>query len=117
MQIYVNGSVEAVELYANAFSSTLGFNEKSADGTFYNSELNIGGQIIAVAEADGERITGSTMQFCLQFGEDEIDKLTRAYEFLKRGAEIFFPLGPCDFSSYMTDLVDKFGVRWCLFVG
>lgn len=117
MQIYVKGSVEAVEFYKEAFDATLGFNVKSSDGTYYHSELDVDGQIIAVAEADGERITGNTMQFCLQYGKSEEDKLMKVYEVLKKNAEIFFPLGPCDFSPCMADFIDKFGIHWCLFVG
>lgn len=40
----------------------------------------------------------------------------QAYEMLKEDSEILFPLGPCDFSPLMADFIDKFGVRWCLFV-
>lgn len=56
------------------------------------------------------------MQFCLHFGEGEENIVKKAFEVLKDDAEILFPLGPCDYSPYMTDLIDKFGVRWCLFV-
>lgn len=27
-----------------------------------------------------------------------------------------FNLGPCDFSPLFADFIDKYGVRWCLFV-
>ncbi|HEX2927532.1 MAG TPA: VOC family protein [Ruminiclostridium sp.] len=116
MQVYVKGSVEAVDFYKKAFDAGLGYNVKSPDGTFYHSELDVGGQIVAVSEAANEKSTGSTMQFCLQYGEGEEDKVKKAYEVLKEGAKILFPLGPCDFSTCMADFIDKFGVRWCLFV-
>jgi PhnB protein len=119
MQIYVKGSVEAVELYLKAFNATLGFNVKSADGTFYHSELDICGNIIAVAEANAgmdKRITGNTMQFCFHYGEGNEDMVMQAYEILKEGSEILFPLGPNDFSPLCADFIDKFGVRWCLFI-
>ena len=57
----------------------------------------------------------SLMQFCLHFGEGEEEALKKAYEVLKNNAEILFPLGPCEFSPCMADLIDKFGVWWCLF--
>ncbi len=25
------------------------------------------------------------------------------------------PLGPCPFSKLMVDIIDKYGVRWCIF--
>ena len=119
MQIYVKGSGEAVELYLKAFNATLGFNVKSSEDTFYHSELDICGHTLAVAETnDGtdKRITGNIMQFCFHYGEGNEDKVKQAYELLKDGSEILFPLGPCDFSQLCADFIDKFGVRWCLFV-
>lgn len=119
MQIYAKESGKAVELYLRAFNATLGYNIKSSQDTFYHAELDVCGHTLAVAEAfDGvdKRITGNTMQFCFHYGEGNEDSVKQAYELLKEGGEILFPLGPCEFSSLMTDLVDKFGVRWCLFV-
>lgn len=119
MQIYVKGSGQAVELYLKAFNATLGFNVKSSDDTFYHAELNICGNILAIAEANDDmdkRITGNTMQFCFHYGEGNENMVKQAYEMLKEGSEILFPLGTCDFSPLFADFIDKFGVRWCLFV-
>ncbi|NLL76750.1 MAG: VOC family protein [Clostridiales bacterium] len=119
MQAYVKGSNKAVELYVKAFNAVLGDNVKSPDGTFYHSELDVNGHILAISEAnDGmeERITGNTMQFCFHYGEGNEDKVKHAYEALKEGSKILFPLGPCDFSPLCADFIDKFGIRWCLFV-
>ncbi|MEA5143122.1 MAG: VOC family protein [Oscillibacter sp.] len=119
MQAYVKGSREAVKLYINAFNATLGYNVKSPDGTFYHSELDICGHTLAVAEAnDGmdDRITGNTMQFCLHYGKGNEDMVQQAYEILKEGSKILFPLGSCEFSPLCADFIDKFGIRWCLFV-
>ncbi|MBU5593156.1 VOC family protein [Clostridium sp. MSJ-4] len=119
MQIYVKGSGEAVELYLKAFNAILGFNVKSSEHTFYHAELDICGHILAIAEANDDMhksITGNTMQFCFHYGEGNEDMVKQAYEILKEDSEILFPLGPCDFSPLFVDFIDKFGVRWCLFV-
>lgn len=119
MQTYVKGSTEAVELYLKAFNATLGYHVKSSDGTYYHSELEIEGIILSVAESNessNKPIPGNTMQFCLHYGEGNEAKVQQAYDLLKKGAEILFPLGSCDFSPLMADFIDKFGVRWCLFV-
>ncbi len=119
MQIYTKGSREAVELYRKAFDATLGYHVIGADDTYYHAELDICGHTLAVAEANDDRekqITGNTMQFCLHYGEGNEDKVRKAYEILKEGSEILFPLGPCEFSPLMTDIIDKQGVRWCLFI-
>jgi PhnB protein len=119
MQVYVKGSRDAVELYLKAFNATLGFNVKSSEDTFYHAELDICGHTLAVAEANDsvdKRITGNTMQFCLHYGEGNEDRVKQAYDILKEGSEVLFPLGPCDFSPLCADFIDKFGVRWCLFI-
>lgn len=117
MQTYVKGSKEAVDLYLKAFPATLGFHVMSEDGTYYHSEIDISGHVLAVSEFTAEQsITGNTMQFCLHFDVGEEYIIEQAYELLKEGAVINYPLGPCDFSPLMTDITDKFGVRWCLFV-
>lgn len=120
MQAYVKGSAEAVALYQRAFGAPLVSSYLNADGSYYHSELDVQGQIFAVAEAsdalDKERITGNTMQFCFHYGEGNEAFVKKAYEVLRVDGKILFPLGPCEFSSLMADLTDKFGVRWCLFV-
>lgn len=122
MQVYVKGSDRAVPLYQRAFGAELVSSYPNDDGTYYHSELNVYGQIPAVSEGaanlyddGGGRVTGSTMQFCLHFEEGETAQLQQAYDVLKEGAKIRIPLGPCEYSTLMADLVDRFGVRWCLF--
>ena len=118
MQIYVKGSDKAVALYQKAFDAKLVASYPHADGTFMHAELNVYGQILAVSEAlkDEERITGTTMQFCLHFGEGKEALVHKAYHALKDGAKILYPLSPCAFSALMVDLIDIYGVRWCIFV-
>lgn len=119
MQVYTKGSKEAVDTYIKAFNATLGFNVKDSEDNYYHCELDICGHTLAVSEASDdmkERVTGNTMQFCLHYGEGNEDQVKQAYEILKEGSQILMPLGPCDFSTLCTDLIDKFGVRWCLFV-
>ena len=117
LQVYVKDSIQAVALYQQAFDASLGYHVKNKDGTYYHSELLVYGQILAVAQLPQEKEqTGNVMQFCLHFEKDEKDKIKKAYEVLQQGATILTPLGVCDYSDYMTDFIDKFGVRWCLFL-
>ena len=118
MQVHVKGSNEAVEFYQKAFDAELIASHLNSDGTFYHSELDVYGQILAVSEAANGEVptTGTTMQFCLQFGKGNEDVLQKAYDVLKDGADIRVPLGLCDYSPLMASLVDKFGVWWCLFI-
>jgi len=115
MQIYVKGSIEAVNFYQNAFDAKLGFNGKNPEGEYMHAELDVYGQIIAVSE-DCNKNIGDNMQFCLHFDKNEKDKVTKAYEILKDGAKrIDGLLGSCEFSPYMFSLIDKFNIYWCIF--
>lgn len=122
MQAYVTKSDEAVSLYQKAFGAALISSYPNADGTFFHAELDIQGKILAVAERNSdyaiadETITGNVMQFCMQYGEGNEDLLEKAYEVLKTDAIILMPLAPCEYSPLMADFIDKYGIRWCLFV-
>lgn len=115
MQVYVNGSVEAAKFYQKAFDAKLVCEHKNEDGSYLHAELDVYGQIVAISEVEGEKVVGDTMQFCFHFGKDKQDKVEKAYEVLKEGAKITFPLGPCFFSPCMAGLIDKFGISWCIF--
>lgn len=117
LQIYVKGSDKAFEFYKKVFDAEELCKYLNSDGTLMHSELNVYGQILAISESNADSInTGNTMQFCLHFGEGKEAVVQKIYDALKDGANISYPLGKCDFSSLMTDLTDKFGIRWCIFV-
>jgi len=118
MQIYAKGSGEAVRLYQKAFDAALNTFGAPPDAQEYtHAELDVYGQIVAVAEARGkQRKAGRNMQFCLQFDLDEQDKVTKAFEVLQRGAKEVYPPDSCDWSPYVAGIVDKFGVSWCIYV-
>ena len=118
-QINVQHSVEAVKLYQKAFDAKIISEHKHDDGSYLHCELDIFGQIVAVSQifpAGTEIITGTTMQLCLHFGKGNEAIVKKAYEILKDGAKINFPLGECFFSPLMFGLIDKFGVNWCVFI-
>ena len=118
MSAYIKGTVEALEVYRRAVNADLGYNVKHEDGTYDHAELDIYGYILGMSERTGESdaVPGNTMQYCLHFEESEKAKIDQAYEVLKEGAQILHPLGECDYTSYMTDMIDRFGIRWCLFL-
>lgn len=123
LQIYVKGSEEAFEFYKKAFDAEIGFQDVDENGTVIHRELDVCGQAIAIGEINettqlggNRRITGNTMQFCIQFGEGQEDKVRKAYEVLCDGSEIITPFGEFFFSPCGVELIDKYGVWWCLFV-
>lgn len=123
LQIYVKGSKEAFEFYKEAFDARIGYQEKDESGIIIHQELDVCGQAIAVGEANDitraggdRRITGNTMQFCIQFDRGQEDKVRKAYETLREGGEIITPFGELFFSPCGVELIDKYGVWWCLFI-
>lgn len=116
MQVFVKGSIEAVELYQKAFNAELLCAYPNDDGGYMHSELNAHGQVLAVSEITEDVIAGNTMMFCFHFGSGYEDNVKAAYEVLKEGANVQTPIGPCSYSPLMFELIDRFGVTWCLFV-
>ena len=121
MHAYVRGSDKAVPFYQEAFDAPLVSSYLNDDGTFYHAEIDIQGQIFSLSERSSDTtgdksVIGNIMQFCLHYGEGCEAELQKAYEVLKTDATILVPLTPCDFSPLMVDLIDKYGVRWGLFI-
>lgn len=117
LQLYLNGCDEAIELYKIAFDATVdAIYRDSESNKIMHAEIKAFGQCIAFSERDSESIAGNTMEFCFHFGEGNEEIVKKAYEALKDGAHISFPLGSCEWSPCIFGLVDKFGVNWSLFV-
>jgi PhnB protein len=117
MQVFVKGSDKALEFYQNAFDAEVLCSYPDSDGMIMHSELDVYGQILAISELTGENtVTGSTMMFCLHFGEGNEAAVKKIYNSLKDGAKSISPLEKCDYSPLQADLIDKYGVRWCIFV-
>lgn len=116
-QVYVKGSIEAVELYQKAFDAKIVSEYKNENGSYIHAELDVFGQIVALAEAlAGERIAGTTMQLCFHLDKNKEESIKKAYELLKEDADISFSLGKSFFSPLMFGLIDKYGVNWNLFL-
>ena len=116
MQVNVKGSDKAIEFYKKAFDAKVLCNYPNSDGTLYHAELDVYGQVLALTElTDDSTVTGNTMQFCLHLGQGKEETVQKIYDVLKDGAEIHYPISPCDWSSLMVGLIDKYGVNWCIF--
>lgn len=115
ISIYVNGSVEAVELYQNVFGLELGYHVKNPDGTFYHSELcRDGKEIFSVIESAGNH-TEHTVQIGVEL--DSEDEVKRAFELLKEGGSVDIPLGPLPWTPCAASVFDRFGVWWYISAG
>ena len=120
-QIYVKGSVEAVDFYIKAFNGTLGFNVKHEDGTFAHASIMVGeNEILALCE--NECYTSETagshpvMQFNI-YDMGTKESVLNAYQVLSDGAvENENPNGPAppywDENGYNFALIDKYNIWW-----
>lgn len=117
-QVYVRGSIEAVDMYCLAFGLEKGLQIKDETKNEYlHCELMRNGKLfMAVSEAPkdcdtSQRIAWQIMAFNVyDMGSEEA--VRQAYEILKDGGTVIDRLGPCDWNSYCSNLIDRFGVFW-----
>lgn len=108
----VKNSVEAVELYQEAFGLELGYHVKNADGSYFHSELyRDGAEVLSVVEAASDAPTGEqTVQLGITL-ENEAE-VRRAFELLRQGGSVLTPVGPLPWSPCAASVLDRFGVWW-----
>ena len=118
MHVYIRDSGQAIKFYQKAFNAELLCSYPDNGEPLSHGELSIYGQVLALAElSDETAVTGNTMQLCFEFGEGKEAVVQEIYDVLRDEAKIIHhPLGPIDFSPLLADLVDKYGVHWCIFV-
>jgi len=125
MFTYVDGIDEAVAFYKEVFDAAIGENWKNKDGSYELCELKLSRGVSfwaaerkGVSAIEGEVNTGNIMQMCIRYDKTDVPKLEKAYEMLKAGAlKLLHPLQPAPWTSHSCDLIDKYGLRWCLMVG
>ncbi len=109
--LYVKNSVEAVELYKEAFGMELGYHVKNPDGTFFHAELYKNGQeILSVVESSSDNKQEHIVQLGIIF--DSEAEVQKAYTLLSDGGTIKTPIGPMPWSPCAAEVIDKFGVLW-----
>lgn len=124
MTLYLKNSLEAVELYQEAFGLTLGEYAKFPDGTYMHAPLlKDGKEIFAVCESPNCNIVNVIHEAASNkvvpiashgIDFDTEDEVKKAYEMLKEEGVIIRPLGPLPWDTCSADIVDKFGACWYL---
>lgn len=118
-QVYVQDAAAAIELYQQALDAKLLEIVRAPEGNVIHSELDVHGQILAVADrslyGDEADQPGNTMQLCLHFSMDDKALVEKAAEALQTGGKVLVPLGPSFYCPLMIDVIDPHGVRWCIF--
>ena len=122
IQVYVNNSLEAVEVYKKAFNAeitpTPAFNN---DGTYMHCELRINDDpFLYISEAPKpteimkqyHKLPNQTMQFCVNLETEQA--IQKAYDVLSIEGVAPKPPAPTDWCPMLCNLIDKFGISWGL---
>jgi len=123
--VYVKGGVEAVKIYKEAFGlEDMGSPVLDHDGYIYHHILSRdGGFFISVSEVkymqakisqEGNNDIYSIMSFTVAF--DNESSLWKAYDLLYEEGNPCTGLVVEPGTTAYCDVVDKFGVYWCLYV-
>ncbi|MDU2242703.1 MAG: hypothetical protein E7E23_19220 [Paenibacillus sp.] len=117
-QVYVAGSLDAVDRYCRAFGLEKGLEVKNETGNEYmHCELMRDGELfMAVSEAPKDcdtspKTTWQTMAFNV-YGMGSEEAVQQAFDILKEDGTVINPPGPCDWNAYCSNLIDRFGVFW-----
>lgn len=119
-QVYVKNSLEAAEMYCNAFGAEITREFWNEDNTAYeHCELSVGGEgFLALAEAANpcdieivHKNKWETMTFnVFEMGEEE--KVYHAFRVLSEGGVVLEPIHELPWSKCCATIIDKFGVCW-----
>ncbi len=111
--LYIQNSLDAVELYKKAFGLELGYHVMNPDGKgYFHSELNKNGEPqFCVAEAP-EHPAGNPVQLGVDFQSRE--QLEEAFSLLKTGGTVKMEPRELPWSPWSAEVVDRFGVDWYL---
>ncbi len=133
-QLVIDGTVEAAELYKEAFGLTFGLTVKHSDGTYAHLSLVDGDtELFSMTEKghleDAEHLKGTNAEYhadrdtTLRPFESPVtvgiygltkEAVQKAYDVLKQDALSFDPEGPKSLPWMELDfhIVDKFGISW-----
>lgn len=119
---------EALNLYQKAFHARLGcllrysdVNEADLSETPYphkedyieHAEIWIGNQRIMMCDnMDVDFVTSLSLSLIVTF--DTKEEVQQAYDVLREGSKIIYPMHSTAYSSCTVTLIDKFGFRWGL---
>ncbi|WP_373000559.1 VOC family protein [Lutispora sp.] len=79
----------------------------------YHAEVLIGNQRVFFSDIlDFDLSKGTSLFLVITF--EEAASVKKAYEILKEGSTIVYPMKSTTYSSCFVSLVDKFGFRWVL---
>ena len=127
MFINFNGNCrEALEFYAKVFkaeiSNLMTYSDAPSDPNYTTPDadrnrimyagLPVSGMVVMFSDtpSGSEFVSGNNI--CPTVGSDDKDEITRLYNELKEGGEVYMELGQTFFSELFCMVKDKFGIIW-----
>jgi len=116
---------QAIELYKRAFNAEVkvllcnsdanpgdcvGEDESQSD-IVYHAEIDIDGQRITLSD-DPDAPIPNTNPLSLLITFETSEAVKKAYEIMKEGATVIYPIQSTTYSSCFVSLIDQFGMRW-----
>lgn len=111
--LYVQNSIEAVEMYKSAFGLELGYHVLNKDGSYFHSELYKDGKAaLSVVESSEAAPKINPVQLGYTF--DEKSELEHAFDILREKGTVIMDICELPWSPCCAEVVDRFGIRWYL---
>lgn len=119
---------EAIKVYRRAFDAEIGCLMRYGDANtrdmsnawasaeadwIYHAELLFGGQRIMLADHADLRFEPG-LSLSLVVALDTKEDVMRAFEILSEGGSVIYPPHSTTYCPCTTNVIDKFGFRWCL---
>lgn len=119
---------EAIKLYQEAFNAEIGCLLRNCDATWedfhkdlseeekeyvYHAEIFIGKQRIMMCDNLDIPFKPS-VSLSLTVTMDTKEEVIHAFEVMKEGCEIIYPIHSTAYSSCFVSFIDKFGFRWVI---
>jgi PhnB protein len=117
--IYLNGQcTEAMRVYQSAFGATVqtAIEDPENSELILHAKILIHGQLLILNDYGGGLDLSKSGGYQLSVQFDNKDELLAAYSVLEAGCTIVFPLQPTGYSPCVVRLVDRFDVRWALWI-
>ncbi len=117
--IYLNGQTRAaLHVYEKAFEAIVQkiIEDPGQSGLIIHAEIIIHDQLLMLNDTGGDLDGCKSGGYQLSVQFDNEASLQKAYSVLKEGAHILFPLQATDYSDHVVRLIDRFDVRWGLWV-
>lgn len=109
--LYVKNSAEAVDFYMKTLGMTLGYHVRNKDGSYFHSELHMGGAVaLCVVEGKAEH-ADTVAQLGIEL--DSPDDVRRVFDaFVADGAKVDMPVCELPWSPCAASVIDRFGAWW-----